>query len=550
VADVTRSAGISEQIRLVAGLRWQILRNSLRKKNNRLDLIGLIFAGVFSGIFVLGLCFAFYGGAYFFLSKDRPGWMALLFWGIFLFWQVIPVFVAGFGANFEFRTLLRFPLSLSAFYVIGLAYGLADFPAIASVCWLLSMTLGATVAKPGILPAMVLIVTVFVLFNVTLERLIGSWLEKLLSRRRTREIFLGLFVLSMISLNFVNPLMQRYGTEARPLVMRLLPYFVVFPPSLAGRAIAAISQLHPAGFLLASGGLLLYLLLFSAFLWRRFAAQYRGEELSATAAPARALVRAIAKTERGADGLGVLSPQVAAVVRKEFRYLTRNGFAYLTLLMPPLLVLVFSSQFAGRHPTVSGKAVSAEMFFPGMMAYLILILMAPAYNSFAYEGRGIQTYFTAPLRFRDVFLGKNLMLVSILTLEIALSMAMLTWRVGLPSVPRLVATVAAIIFTIVGQLTVANWSSLSFPRKLEFGQMRGQRQSGMAVLVAFGSQILTGAISAMILLTGRWVGNPWLPAEAFVFLVAAAVGGYVASLDALTKLAEKKKETLIEALCR
>ncbi|MGB4784982.1 MAG: hypothetical protein WAQ77_09700 [Candidatus Acidiferrum sp.] len=550
MADVTRSTGIAEQIRLVAGLRWQILRNSLRKKNNRLDLIGLIFAGVFSGIFVLGLCFAFYGGAYFFLSKGRPGWMALLFWGIFFFWQVFPVFVAGFGASFEFRTLLRFPLSLSAFYVIGLAYGLADFSAIASVCWLLSMTLGATVAKPGILPAMVLIVTVFVLFSVTLERLIGSWLEKLLSRRRTREIFLGLFVLSMISLNFVNPLLQRYGTEARPFVMRLLPYLVVFPPALAGRSIEAISQLYPAGFLLASGGLLLYLFFFSALLWRRFAAQYRGEELSETAAPIRAIVGHITKTEQGADGLGLLSPQVAAVVRKEFRYLTRNGFAYLTLLMPPLLVLVFSSQFAGRHPTVSGKAVSAEMFFPGMMAYLILILMAPAYNSFAYEGRGIQTYFTAPLRFREVFLGKNLVLVSILTLEIALSVAMLTWRVGLPSVPRLVATIAAIIFTILGQLTVANWSSLSFPRKLEFGQMRGQRQSGMAVLVAFGSQILTGAISAVILLAGRWLDSPWLPAEAFAFLAAAAVGGYVASLDVLTQLAEKKKEVLIEALCR
>src|SRR5882762_5617875 len=476
--------------------------------------------------------------------------MALLFWGIFLFWQVFPVFVAGFGAGFEFRTLLRFPLSLSAFYVIGLAYGLADFPAIASVCWLLSMTLGATVAKPGILPAMVLIVAVFVLFNVTVERLIGSWLEKLLSRRRTREIFLGLFVLSMISLNFVNPLIQRYGTEARPLVMRLLPYFAVFPPSLAGRAIAEISQLHPAGFLLATGGLLLYLLLFTAFLWRRFAAQYRGEELGETAAPARALVRTIAQTEQDADGLGLLSPQVAAVVRKEFRYLTRNGFAYLTLLMPPLLVLLFSSQFAGRHPTVSGKAVSAEMFFPGMMAYLILILMAPAYNSFAFEGRGIQTYFTAPLRFREVFLGKNLMLVSVLSVEIALSLAMLAWRVGLPSAHTLVATCAAIIFTIIGQLTIANWSSLTFPRKMEFGQMRGQRQSGMAVLVAFGSQILMGGISAVILFTGNWTGNPWLPAEAFAFLAAAAVSGYFASLDALTQLAEKKKEVLIEALCR
>jgi len=550
MADVTHSTGILEQIRLVAGLRWRILRNSLRRKNNRLDLIGMIFAGIFSSVLVFGLSFAFYGGAYAFLSKGHPGWMASLFWGIFIFWQVFPVLVAGFGASFEFRTLLRFPLSLSAFYIIGLAYGLADFSAIASLCWLLAMTIGATVAKPGVLPAMLLIVAVFVLFNVTLERLIGSWMEKLLSRRRTREIFLGLFVLSMISLNFVTPLLQRYGAAARPVFLHLLPYFAWFPPSLAGRAIAAVSQLQPASFLLGLGGLLLYILLLSALMWRRFAAQYRGEELSETAAPARTIVRTVARKDDGADGLRLLSPQVAAVVRKEFRYLTRNGFAFLTLLMPPLLVLVFSSQFAGRHPTFSSKAVSAEMFFPGMMAYLILILMAPAYNCFAYEGRGIQTYFSAPVRFRDVFIGKNLILVFVLALEISLSMAMLTWRVGWPSPPRLVATLAAILFTIVGQLTIANWSSLNFPRKLEFGQMRGQRQSGIAVLIAFGSQILTGGISAVILLTGRWTGNLWLPAEAFAFLAAAAVGGYFASLDVLTQLAEKKKEVLIEALCR
>src|SRR5258705_5916548 len=205
------------------------------------------------------------------------------------------------------------------------------------------------------------------------------------------------------------------------------------------------------------------------------------------------------------------------------------------MYVPAMLSLIFSMNLDAWHLRRGGKTLSPDLFFPGMMACLILILMAPAYNSFAYEGRGIQTYFTAPLRFRDVFLGKNLVLVSILTLEIALSMAMLTWRVGLPSLPRLVATIAAIIFTVVGQLTVANWSSLSFPRKLAFGQMRGQRQSGMAVLVAFGSQILTGAISAVILLAGRWVGNPWLPAEAFAFLAAAAVGGYVASLDVLTQ---------------
>jgi ABC-2 type transport system permease protein len=550
MADVTRAVSIVEQIRLVAGLRWRILRNSLRKKNNRLDVIGLILAGTFGGIFVVGLCFAFYAGAYAFISEGRPGWMALLFWGIFVFWQMFPVFVAGFGASFEFRKLLRFPLSLSAFYVIGLAYGLADFAALASLCWLTSMTAGAAVAKPGVLPAMVLIVLLFVLFNVTLERLLGSWLERLLSRRRTREIFLALFVLSMVSLQFITPLFNRYGTVLRPLSLRFLPYIAWFPPSLAGRALAAVVQLQPAAFLISLATFLLYLVILSALLWRRFAAQYHGEELSETAAPSRALVRPVAKKLEGADGLRLLSPQVAAVVRKEFRYLTRNSFAFLTLLLPPMLVLLISSQFAGRHPTVSGKAVSAEMFFPGMMAYLILILMAPAYNAFAYEGRGIQTYFMAPLRFRDVFLGKNLMLVSVLALEIGLSLAMLTWRVGLPSLPMMVATLVAIVFTVVGQLTIANWSSLSFPRKLEFGQMRGQRQSGMAVLVAFGTQIMLGGISAVILLTGRWTDNRWLPAEAFLVLAAAAVGGYFASLDHLTKLAEQKKESLIEALCR
>ena len=550
MADVTHPVRVFEQIRLVAGLRWRILRNSLRKKNNRLDLIGLIFTGVFGSIMVLGLCIAFYVGAYASLSQGRPEWMALLFWGIFLFWQIFPVLVAGFGANFEFRTLLRFPLSLRAFYIIGLAYGFADFSALASVCWLLAMTAGATVAKPGVFPAMLLIVAMFMLLNVTLERLIGSWLERLLARRRTRELFLGLFVLSMISLNFINPLMQRYGASARPAFQRLLPYLAWFPPSLAGHALAAITRLQPGGFLLSSSLLLLYLVLFSALLWRRFAAQYRGEELSETAAPARPAVRPTAARDDGPDRLSLLSPPVAAIVRKEFRYLTRNGFALLALLMPPLVILVFSMNSAGWHLTKGGRGVSAEIFFPGMMAYLILILMAPAYNSFAYEGRGIQTYFTAPLRFRDVFLGKNLMLVSVLSMEIALSLAILTWRVGLPSTHMLVATCAAIIFTIVGQLTVANWSSISFPRKMEFGKMRGQRQSGMAVLVAFGSQILMGGISAVVLFTGNWTGNLWLPAEIFSLLAVAAVGGYFASLDALTGLAEEKKEVLIEALCR
>jgi len=550
MADVVPSPiGILTQVRAVAGLRWRILRNGLRKEANRLDLLGLILVGVFSGLFVLGLCVVFFAGAYAVLSEGRFGWFGLLFWGIFLFWQLFPIFAAGFGPSFEFRSMLRFPLNLTAFYVIGLAYGLADFSAVASVCWLTSMTLGVAAARPAVLPAMLSVVALFLLLNVTLERLLGSWLERLLSRRRTRELFFALFILAMVSLNLIEPTMRHYGGLLRPLAQRVVPYFAWFPPSLAGRAIAAAAEAHFGWLALGSAGLLLYAAVFSVLLWRRFASQYRGEELSETAAPAPAAARALRQAEDSSDRLSALSPQVAAVVRKEFRYLTRNSFSFFTLIMPPVMVLIFGTMFAGKHPT-SEHSVSPELLFPGIMAYLVLILMGPAYNCFAFEGRGIQTYFMAPLRFRDVFLGKNLMLLAVLGVETVLSLVMLAWLLGLPSLPVFLATMAAIVFAVIGQLSIANWSSVTFPRKLEFGQMRGQRQSGMAVLMAFAAQFVFGGVSAVVLFSGRWTGNRWLPAEAFSVLAVAAVGGYFASLDALSRVAEEKKEGLIEALCR
>jgi hypothetical protein len=245
----------------------------------------------------------------------------------------------------------------------------------------------------------------------------------------------------------------------------------------------------------------------------------------------------------------LLTPQIAAVIRKEFHYLLRNGFAAMLLLLPPVLVFVLISQ-ASPVRLVAGKGISPELFFPGLMGYIILVLMAPAYNSFAYESTGMQTYFTAPLQFRNVFLGKNFVQVCLLAAELSLCIVAFSYRVGLPSAPVFVATLAAILFTVVGQLSIANWSSLSFPRKLAFGQIHGQRQSGMAVLVAFAAQILLFGISSLILALGKWTGDRWLPAKAFTLLAAAAIGGYVASLDPLTSYAEKQKEKLIEALCR
>ena len=549
MADVIPQTGTARQILLVVSLRWRMLRNSLRRKHNRLDLIGVIVLGVFAAIFVLGVSAALYTAAQNLVLTERTAWLDLLFWSIFLWWQLFPIFVAAFGASFGFRAMLRFPMSLSAFYAIGVAYGFADFAALSSLCWLGAIAAGCATASIGTLPTVLAMTALFALFNVTLERLAGSWFERLLAHRRTRELFFALFILLMVCLQLVGPFLNRYGDVIAPWAVRLSPYLLFLPPSLAGKAIAATVEKNLTLAILELGGLCIYTLAISAMLWRRFAVEYRGEILSESPQPTTAVRRAH-EVESEHELLAKLSPEVAAVIRKEFHYLMRNGFATALLLLPPLLVLILISQGTLIHFAGTREGIPGDAFFPGLMAYIILVLMAPAYNSFAYESTGVQTYFTAPVGFRAVLLGKNFVQGCLILAELFLCIGAFSFRVGLPSPPVFVATLAAIIFTVIGQLSIANWSSLSFPRKLTFGQMHGQRQSGMAVLVAFGSQIVLFGIGSVILMLGRWTGERWLPAGTFALLSVAAVAGYVASLDALAVFAEKKKEMLIAALCR
>lgn len=548
MADVAKLPGVFEQIRLVAGVRWLMLKHSLRRKNNVWDLIGMIWVAVFSTAIVIGLAFAFYFGGYEFLAQHRASWLALLFWGIFLWWQVFPIFVAGFGSNFEFTSLLRFPLSRRAFYLLGLGYGLSDFAAISSIVWIICMIAGAATAQPGVLPAMVLVSFFFVLTNVTLERLVGSWLEKILAKRKSRELFLALFVMGMVSTNFINPAIQKYGHGAKPRIFHLLPYLSWMPGSLAGDAVGAAVGADVHGYWLGMGGLFAWAVVCSVLLWQRFTAQYSGEMISESAAPVvlkRRARKQVAELERP----GPLSPQVMAVVVKEFRYMTRNGFAFLQLLLPPIMVVFFTYQF-GPGSVLKEHSLKPAVFFPGVLGYVILLLLTPAYNSFAFEGKGIQAYFMAPVRFQDVLLGKNLFLAGLVGFEFALSLALLIWRLGWPGVPMFLATVLGAIFAVFGQFAIANWSSLSFPKKMEIGKMKGQRNSGVAVWIALGVQIVLMSVCAVILLAGRWTGNAWLPSLAFAALTAAAFAGYAASLRAVNGLAEAKKEVLIETLIR
>ena len=542
--------GLGEQLRLVAWLRLRSLRNGLHNKNRRLDLVGTIASGIFSCLLVGGITIGLFVGTTLLVRQHQEGYFGLIFLGLLAWWQLFPILLAGFAAQFSFRSLLRFPMRFSAFYLLGLAYGFADAAALAALVWMLTMVVATTLAAPALAPVMLLACLLFAVLNVSIERLVGAWLEKLLAKRRAREVIFTVFILSMVSLQFLNPLLQKHGRAVKGLVEHAWPYLWILPSSFAGDFVARAGQGQWGAAAIRLAGLLGYLAIVSLALWQRYARLYAGEDVSEGVAPATREKPATRRKTDDRDSLAFLPPQILAVFRKETLYLKRNTFLFFSLVIPPLMIFFFSMQFAGEHPGAFKRGLSPDLFFPGMMAYLVLILIAPSYNSFAHEGRGIQTYFTSPVKFREILMAKNLMTVAIVFAELTFCVLLVGLRVGWPSTPVLLATLTAMVFSVVGQLTIANWSSISFPKKMEFGRMQGQRNSGMSVFLMLGVQLVLGGISAVILFSGRWTGRPWLPAEIFAFLAATTLAGYFSSLDALTALAEKKKEVLLEVLCR
>jgi len=307
MADVSGHTALREQIRLVAWLRWRVLRNSISNKNRRLDLIGLIFSGFFSLLFVIGVTFGFYFVTKSLFEKHREPLFGLVFLALLVWWQAFPILLAGFAPQFPFRTLLRFPVKLSAFYIIGMAYGLADSAALAALLWMLAMLAATLVAQPAAAPALLLVCLLFTTMNVTIERLLGAWVEKLLAKRKTREVFFTLFILAMVSLQFLNPLLQRYGHALVPIMTSWVPYLWLLPSSFAGDAVAQFASHHWGTAVVKLCGLAVYTGIFTLLLWMRYTQLYSGEELSEGVAPGRKEKRAALSAEDARETLTFFS---------------------------------------------------------------------------------------------------------------------------------------------------------------------------------------------------------------------------------------------------
>jgi ABC-2 type transport system permease protein len=546
-----------EQLAAIAELRWRIFVNSLRTLRGRLELVSRILAGIGYSIIGIGGTLGLGVLAWYIVSRGHLEWLAVPLWGILLYWQFFPVVATAFVETFDAQNLLRFPLRYRSYFLMRLVYGSLEPTTLVALLWLAGLAAGIGAQAPRLLPWALLVLAAFAAFNISLSRAIFSWIERWLARRKSREI-LALFLFAfVIGVQFISPLTNYYlhhhNRLNRPSVFDLAPPFISIerfsPPGLTSSAVSRALHNDVAPALGAFALLCLYTIILFGVLHLRLLAQYRGEDLSEAPALASARTKSKEAVPAGWD-LGGLSGSVAAILEKEFHYLSRSGPMLFTLVMPVVILVIFRFGLANARHSSNFFEMHIGFAFPIGAAYALLILSGFAYNCFGTEGPGVQFYFLSPVQFREVLLAKNLAQGTVLLGEVVLVWIAVALLFHPPSVGVTLATLAGVILALLVTFTVGNWMSLYAPKKIDwaaFGKQGAAAVTGFAVL---GVQTGTLGLAVIAVLVAAYFHQTWVATVLLLLFAAGALCAYIYALSHIDAIAVRRCESMIAELCR
>ena len=280
---------------------------------------------------------------------------------------------------------------------------------------------------------------------------------------------------------------------------------------------------------------------------RRLLAQYRGELIAE--APITLSREAAGQPDAAEVFTRHFSGPRAALLAKEFRYLTRNVVTVLNLCVPFFLIIFFGLLMDQRGTEMDFFQRRPEAVLPSAMGYSIFIALPVAHNSLSFESWGIQLLLLAPVRFREVFIAKNFALGLAVFGQAVVVLLLVTGLFG-PQQPVIIAaTFVALLFMLLLNFSVGNLLSLYFPRAFDFGSF-SQRQSPWSVIGGIVLQLvgmfMVYAVYGIALLRG----NAWYAVIAYALMSAAVFQVYLLILNRCDELAEERKEILIKEICR
>ncbi|HEX3373106.1 MAG TPA: hypothetical protein VHS13_02795 [Edaphobacter sp.] len=553
------------QFAALAKLRWHLFRNAFRRKGGGGELAARIILFPILGIVAFGPIVGAGFGAYFLVSSGRITMLPILTWALFALWMLVVLNISPPGLSFDINTIIRFPLSFPRYLTARIFFGLLSASTVIGTLAILSAAIGIAIANPSLALWSTLVLATFALANIFFTRMALVWVERWLSTRRAREIFTAFFLFASLGFQYIN-LNFNPGLQGRhhrasshlPLLRKIFhsiqPIAAFLPPGLTATSIERYSQSHYFTATALLFGLILFGTLFcSVYAWRMHR-EFRGENLSEVTQPnqpRRTVAASARQTPHIPDATPVslrnkpfgLNSTIIACLEKEFIYLRRNINQLYGFVAPIFMVFLFANRLSA-----SGRF--GEFIFPVAIAYSVLGVSILSYNALGMDGSGVQLYFMAPARMRDVFLAKNLTGFLLNLVELVIVFAVIAFVAHPPSPIITVATICWLLFATFINGAAGNLRSLAAPKKIDLTKASRRQASQLSVLIALGILAACAGTGFAALVLATHFGRPWLMVPVLLALAIASFTFYVAVLNRLDTIALTHREALAEELCK
>ena len=467
--------------------------------------------------------------------------MALLV--MMLYWQIAPVISASLGASLDLKKLIVYPIPRERLFAVEILLRLTTcmemLLGIAGI--LMGLLRNGSIGGWAAAPRMVSTAVLLVLFNLLLSAGMRNLLERMLLRRRLREVLM----LAVVFVGVTPQLLIAFKVTNQTLT-RSLPLAVFWP--WGATADLLLNTSVPAAF----GVFAAYVALAYAFSRRQFDKGIRADGGPGIAERGDAANPAASPwTDRLARlPSRLLSDPLGAVVEKELRTLLRSPRFRLVYIMGFSFGLAVWLPMALRHHN-GNEPVTRTHFLTYVSVYsLVLLGQVTFWNAFGFDRTATQAWYALPIPFARVLQGKNITALIIVITELVLVVGV-ALALPVPHPPARVAeAVAVTLISAMYLIAFGNMISVRLPRAMDPEKVtQGGSARSMNALAFFLFPVALAPIG--LAYWGRYIFD----SETVFFGllgVAAVVGAqvYWIALESAVRTALLQKESILNELGR
>jgi ABC-2 type transport system permease protein len=507
--------------------------------------------------FGTGAAMSLLGGVFWYAFWSAAGWAAYVYTasasqnalnnvlaiglaGVCLYWQAMPVVSASMGSSLDLRKLLAYPVPHARLFFVEILLRLVSGLDVVLVLIGGGAGLALNPSSRSV-PAIVAALAVFALFNLLVASGVRCLLERLLTRRKIRE----LMVMFMAALWMVPRFFMQTGFHPKIFDRALAAAQAVGLPWSA-TAHAALGQFRLASW-------------FSLAAWTLAAAWFGSAQFERSlrhdAAAAQAVVRESPRTAAMADRFyrfpsRLLPDPLAAIVEKELRSLARTPrFRTLFIMGFTFGMLVWLPMVIGRRDVSHDGSFLSQHFLTIVSAYALTLLGQVTYwNCFAFDRSAAAFWFVAPQPIAAVLIAKNIAAEAPAYLEVAILTAISLALHLVTGWGALLEAFAVVSICSIYMLAMGNVTSLEYPRGLNPERVSQGGASGRfqtLVLIFYPLAVAPAALAYL----ARSAFDSEL-AFSLALALAAVAGGivYKVALNSAVSTAGRRREAILQAL--